>query len=287
MRTVQNHKCIYTRIIRDIHNSNAIILIMNDFYSIIIIIGIFLTFVPQQVRIIQKKTSLGLSPHFMLLGITSVLSQLINILVMQIPVLDECRRTSEHCFSNVLGIVQVVVLTLCIGTNCLLFLIFYPKPYSALAEGREVIKCLQLFVMYCVFCSGILLPTFLIWGKDAPSTRNVGQFFGIFCTILSCIQYVPQIMRTWLTKRVGALSMTTLAIQAPGSYFFAYTIASSPATDITTWGAFFISGTFQVILFGLCLYLGKNTIEEDIIEEIVEAEEEAGENRPLLAGNVV
>ena len=111
---------------------------MNDVFSILIIVGIFLTFTPQQVRIVKKQSSLGISPHFMLLGVTSVIAQLLNIVILQIPVLDDCKRGSKTCFSDVLGIMQVSVLTISLAFNWCLFLVYYPKPWNASTEGREV-----------------------------------------------------------------------------------------------------------------------------------------------------
>jgi uncharacterized protein with PQ loop repeat len=240
---------------------------MNDFFSIVIIVGIFITFTPQQVRIVKRRSSLGISPHFMLLGIVSGISQLINIIILQVPVLDDCKRGSETCSSDVLGIVQVSVLTMSLALNWCLFLMYYPRPWNASAEGRHVISCVRLFYMFVGLCM-VVIPVFVIAGKGW--TRGMGQFFGIFCTLLSCVQYLPQIYRTWHTKHIGALSVTTLIIQAPGSFFFAYTLAVRPSTDITTWGSFFISGTFQVMLVALCLYIkraGGHDEEDPLLDE--------------------
>ena len=261
---------------------------MHDIFSIIIIIGIFGTFLPQYVRIFRKGSSVGLSPHFLLLGITSVLAQLINIIVMQIRVLDDCMDPEKSgCLSNVLGIVQVIVLTTCIATNCVLFLVYYPKPLGLTTEGNEALRCIKIFIGFLLFCTFVLLVTFAAFGKYSSKIRNVGQFFGIFCTILSCIQYIPQIYRTWISKRIGALSATSLAIQAPGSYFFAYTVATRPETDLTTWGSFFISGTFQLILVIICVYLKRAGYEDDqiFVDETVETE--VDETTPIIRREIV
>lgn len=240
---------------------------MNDIFSILVIVGIFLTFTPQQLRIVRKKTSLGLSPHFMLLGVTSVIANLINIILLQYPSLDQCFKDNEkrNCMSDVLGIIQVGVLMVALGINCGLFLAYYPRPWSSIREGHEVQRCVYLFYAFCAFCALILAPTLIITGMHSNCTRYLGQFFGVFCFVLSCIQYVPQIVRTWVTKRIGALSATTLLIQFPGSFLFAYTLAFRPGADVTTWGSFFISGTFQAILVGMCVYLKKSgwDVEEE------------------------
>ena len=243
---------------------------MHDIFSVLIILGILVIFLPQQIRIVKNGTSLGLSPYFMLLGITSVLAQLFNIVILQIPVLQKCKDAGT-CFSDSLGVVQVAVLTMALAFNCALFLSYYPKPLDATPEGKYVLLCISLFKLFCFLSFAIILPAYLIAGKDSDWRRSVGQFFGIVCTVLSCIQYIPQIIRTWTTKHVGSLSATTLAIQAPGSFFFAYTIAYREGTDLTTWMSFFVSGIFQVILVCICVYISyfhpDTNAQEDTPEE--------------------
>lgn len=249
---------------------------MNDIFSIFVIVGIILTFAPQQWRIFRQKSSVGLSPPFMLLGITSVIAQLLNMILMQIPVFEQCRNGSKTCLSDMLGLAQVIVLTLSIFINNALFIIYYPKPFISTHEGMQVQKCIKIFLGFCAFCIALVFPVIIFDGIHSKWIRIIGQSFGVFCTILSCIQYVPQIIKTWTTKHVGALSVATLAIQAPGSYFFAYTLAVSPATDVTTWGSFFISGTFQFILVGLCTYISKHHESYEIFFNV-------RERTPILA----
>lgn len=250
---------------------------MQDWLSVVIIVGIVVTFLPQQVRIVRKRSSLGISPYFVLLGITSVLAQLINILILQIPVLKGCRSGSETCLSDLLGAIQVGVLGLSWMVNFILFLVYYPRPWRGTSEGEQVIGCIRLSFYFLLFCAILVVPTFLFAGFESRWTRLVGQFFGLVCTVLSCIQYVPQLVRTWITQRVGALSVLTLAIQAPGSFFFAYTLATRPSTDISTWGSFFISGCFQVMLVILCLWIGKDEEIETYMEGVLFVNEIADE----------
>lgn len=245
----------------------------DNILSIFLIIGIIGTFSPQYVRILKRKSSLGLSPLFLTLGITSVYAQMANVIIMQLPVIQECKNGAPSCLSDVLAIVQVFVLSLCITTNCILFLIYYPKPFDLRVEGREAKKCIYAFYVYMGIC---IFTTFMVMassGIESVHTRNLGRFFGLLCTVLSCVQYVPQIWRTYASKTIGSLSVVSLSIQAPGSYFFAYSVGIRPHTDVSTWGAFFISGTFQLILVLLCLYLkytGQEklqNLEEEIRED--------------------
>src|SRR5690242_4837760 len=116
---------------------------MNDLFSVIVIVGIVLTFVPQYARVIRLKSSLGLSPYFLLLGITSVYAQLINILLLQISVFRKCRHEPDYaCLSNLLGMVQVAVLAACITLNCCLYISYFPSRISS-SEGKDTRRCIN------------------------------------------------------------------------------------------------------------------------------------------------
>lgn len=219
-------------------------LILSDIISILIIIGIILTFLPQQIRIVNNRSSNGLSPYFMLLSITSVLAQLANVLMLQIPLLQNA--TKEELLSSILGILQVVILSICITINFILFII-YQTPFQ---NKRIFILCIKLFLLF-LFLSTFIIILALLTDK----LQFVGKCFGILSIILSCIQYIPQLIHTWITKYIGALSLITLTIQAPGSFFFAYTLACIPNSHITTWFPFFLSGIFQFILIIICFII--------------------------------
>ena len=42
---------------------------MQDWLSVVVIVGIVVIFLPQQIRIVRKQSSLGISPHFVLSGL--------------------------------------------------------------------------------------------------------------------------------------------------------------------------------------------------------------------------
>ena len=143
---------------------------VQNIFSIIVIIGIFLTFVPQQIRIICRKSSSGLSPYFMLLSVTSVIAQLFNILLLQLPLLRSCPSIILDCFPTFLGIIQVCVLTLSICINFILFILYQEVPYSV-----HFINCIKLFVIY-IFITFYVFGVTYILSIDSM-TKFVGYMF--------------------------------------------------------------------------------------------------------------
>jgi len=102
---------------------------------------------------------------------------------------------------------------------------------------------------------GLFIFIFLIF--DIPSRAAIlcAGALGIFSLVLNCFQFLPQIHETYQSGRVGALSTSAMAMQAPGSLLFSYTLARSPGTNATTWMAYAVGGLLQATLLALCLHL--------------------------------
>ena len=76
--------------------------------SIVILVGILLSYLPQHHRIITRKSSEGISAFFLLLGVTSGTCGLMNIWILGSGVVACCQGLGPfRCFAGVLGILQV------------------------------------------------------------------------------------------------------------------------------------------------------------------------------------
>lgn len=85
-------------------------------YSSLIIIGILFSYLLQHYRIISRGTSEGISPYFVLLGVTSANSQFANILALPQSRADVecCKQVSGlECAAGLLGIAQIGVQWIC------------------------------------------------------------------------------------------------------------------------------------------------------------------------------
>src|SRR4051812_49181957 len=81
-------------------------------FSSFILFGILVSYLPQHIRIINRRSSFGLSPYFVLLGTTSGTCAFANILVLPASRADLacCKEISGFaCFAGILGIAQVGV----------------------------------------------------------------------------------------------------------------------------------------------------------------------------------
>lgn len=80
--------------------------------AVIIVVGILISYLPQHLRIVLRRSSEGLSPYFVLLGTTSGTFALANILTLPRSQADIecCHHISRFaCVSGLLGIAQVFV----------------------------------------------------------------------------------------------------------------------------------------------------------------------------------
>lgn len=86
----------------------------NFSFSLLILIGILGSYLPQHYRIISRKTSEGISPFFLFLGATSSTAAFLNILILSKDVLGCCKYISGfNCFAAGLGVAQVGAQLVC------------------------------------------------------------------------------------------------------------------------------------------------------------------------------
>lgn len=225
-------------------------------FQVIVILGIVGTFVPQYVRIKRKKSSIGLDPFFMFLGFMSIFYQFLNVILLDWNDLMICKN---DCSTLYLGVSQIFVLFLSVTLNCVLFFIYYPNEEIVITlEKKRIMKNIATAFCLCFISFLVVFILAKIYGMSSYEINVLGKIFGYICFSLSCVQYVPQLYKTITTFSVGALSMTTLGIQAPGSFLFAYTIASLKNSDVSTWISFLISGVFQTLLFLTCFFINRS-----------------------------
>ncbi len=81
--------------------------------------------------------------------------------------------------------------------------------------------------MLCMFITIVLLATSPAQPDGVPAERVLiwTTFLGLCSTSLALIQYTPQLIHTYRTKLVGALSIPAMCIQSPGAALMVYTIA--------------------------------------------------------------
>ncbi|KAJ5888083.1 hypothetical protein N7495_008124 [Penicillium taxi] len=235
--------------------------------SVLIIIGILVSYLPQHLRIISLRSSFGISPYFILLGTTSGTSAFANILTFPKTAQDVscCQEISGlACFSGMLGVFQVGMQWLCFFSILLLFVIYFPRatsptdpssPVSSAPIGptyRTALVIAAICILHAVI-TVIISAAFAIRRPEALSAW--ANFLGILSAILASVQYFPQIYTTLLLRRVGSLSIPMMCIQTPGSLIWAASLAAREGIQgWSVWGVLLVTASLQGTLLVMAIY---------------------------------
>ncbi len=94
-------------------------MMLTAYSSSLILLGILLSYITQHYRIISRGSSEGISPYFVLLGVTSANAQFGNILALPESRADVacCKEVSPfECTAGLLGIAQIGTQWVCFAT---------------------------------------------------------------------------------------------------------------------------------------------------------------------------
>ncbi|KAG0053524.1 hypothetical protein BGZ83_000941 [Gryganskiella cystojenkinii] len=265
--------------------------------SLFILVGMVVSYLPQHLRIIMKGTSEGISPWFLLLGSISASSTFLNIVILQWRVIMCCKVLNlGPCLESTLGIAQLGVQFVMFGLVFVLFLIYFPaykkSPQLELhsrrfkflpapsEEWKISIMIAHVVAGHLIIC--LLVTVYLLTFVGGPEnhwTSAWASFLGITSVILATIQYVPQIMRTFRRKSVGALSIPMMMMQTPGAALLTLSLALRPGANWTTWIVYAVTGCLQGTLLILCIFYHYRA------KSYGYSEFESAETEPLLAGS--
>ncbi|KAL4915333.1 hypothetical protein BDW62DRAFT_188788 [Aspergillus aurantiobrunneus] len=243
---------------------------MSFVLSILIVLGILFSYLPQIIRIISLRSSFGISPYFVLLGTTSGTFALANMVSQRQSLQDVacCKDVSGlSCFAGLLGILQVATQFLSFFAILTLFVIFFPRETSRLLsmtpKKQPTYRTALVVAVVCVAHAAIMLIVTLAVGFKQPSSlQSWSNFCGITAAILASIQYFPQIYTTLRLRCVGSLSIPMMCIQTPGALIWAGSLAARLGSKgWSTWGILIVTACLQGTLLVLSVffeYLGPN-----------------------------
>ncbi|KAK5955671.1 hypothetical protein OHC33_003312 [Knufia fluminis] len=236
---------------------------INFVFSILILLGILLSYLPQHHRIISRKSSFGLSPYFVLLGTTSGTCQFANILT-----LPGSRADMACCRDD--GV-----------SGLFLFLIYFPRATPGTtnpakdADKQPSFKTAVIVAWICIahaFVTAIISIYFTL--AHPAGLQSWANFLGILSTVLAVIQYFPQIWTTYLLKRVASLSIPMMCIQTPGSFVWAASLASRLGVEgWSAWGVYVVTGCLQgtLLVMGVIYELRWRRKEREELEGRIDA----------------
>lgn len=249
--------------------------VLNLVVSILITVGIFVSYLPQYFRIHHKRTSEGLSVNFLLLGSCSLLFTLTNIVLISSRARYCCRigaLTMFNCINSQLNLIQIGLQ--CICAIMILVLVLLLTKGSVAQDKEEYAKITRVgrFVVFHAALSLLQIVVGLSAGR--PVLLAIAQFNGVMSTILTVIKYVPQIHTTYHLKHPGTLSIGMMCIQTPGGFIFTATLFFTKGSHWSSWMSYFTAATLQGTLLALCIYYeyfsGYRNSERETVARIVD-----------------
>jgi PQ loop repeat len=180
-------------------------------------------------------------------------------------------------------------------SRLVLFLIFFPR---ATPSGTDPatdpeppsFRTALLVAGACLLHAVVLVILSFYFVYAAPThLQGWANFLGIFSTVLSSIQYFPQIYTTYQLKRVGSLSIPMMCIQTPGSFVWAASLATRLGpSGWSAWGVYCVTGCLQGTLLVMGSYfeiMNKRREKGDLQDHMIHGNGDAhppSEQTPLL-----
>lgn len=147
-----------------------------------------------------------------------------------------------------------------------------PKPRDAIIVGVSSL-CAILFVS---------IGSLVFLARAPALLLGWANFLGVASSTMACIQYIPQIWTTWRIRKLLSLSITTMIIQVPGSFVFAFSLWGRVGFQgWSSWLVYCVTGCFQGCLLVMAIHFSRQERKEEV--EIEEDGSEPGESERLLA----
>ncbi|KAF8574828.1 hypothetical protein K439DRAFT_812505 [Ramaria rubella] len=239
-------------------------------------LGMIISYLPQHYRIISQNSSEGFSPWYLLLGSTSSGSAMLNVIMLQWNVFQCCSTVGPgYCLESLGGVIQVALQWALFTFILVLFLIYFPPHLKFINlpqqstdpnwpllppsrtnvksdDWRLAITLTWVVVIHVAFETFITL--FLLIFHSPPQQIQIwATFLGVTSAGLAVIQYLPQLIKTYRIKIVGALSIPMMCIQSPGAVLMVLNLALRSGTNWTSWLPYATAGVMQACLLVLCI----------------------------------
>jgi len=270
-------------------NTESIIL------GVFLILGSIISTIPQHVKILKLKSTVGMSFLWMFLGNINQFSAVMNAAVMKFPQVQACVVVGVgDCLPSLLALFQLAGLWIFTFPMYIWYLKFTDL---TTVDRREWFWARLFFGILCAFVLATMLIatiTLHFFGDCAYFTLVFGYSMGMLSTIVTFIQWSPQIYKTFVNKSVGSFSILMLLIQAPGSIIIVYFLIFISHEGVSTWLSFVSSTIQQIILLVLLIYYDRKdkkaqamrkgylqTPQDSSLSTMPPSDE--GEDQPLLA----
>jgi len=241
--------------------------IFNYILGVLLCLGGIASYIPQYLSIMKNKQAKGISELSLFILNMSAAFLTANSFILnydKFHCYDHCN--GWLCTGNLLSLFQIAVGWIAVFPLYLLFLRFKVR------ESEN--QCLyDLRYMFIYGFTLMFIFLFIIIEESVPNlNKNVFLIFakilGVGSALLSCIVWIPQIVKLIKTKDPGELSLVMFLFQAPGNAVIII-LQVLYKQNWTTWITYVFLLAEQGLIVGLIIYFRykKNKIENTELQE--------------------
>lgn len=266
----------------------------------VLVVGILLSYVPQHVKILGRRSSEGLSPWWVLLGGLSSIAAIGNIMTLPTSRQDMacCKELDPgQCAAALLGVTQIGVQWTSFMFIVLLYLVFFPSTVegaenmesstASLTRTNPAKRRDPLIVGAAIFISVFVvgLVSVILVFTYPKHTQTWADILGTISGVLAAIQYLPQIYYTYRLRDLKSLSVVTLLVQAPGAFLFALSLGLRVGWEgWSTWAVYCVTGLLQIVLLLLAATFCYDEQNPDPMEDSSDEQGDEHEGQTVANG---
>lgn len=225
--------------------------VTNFVASLVIAVGIVISYVPQYVKIVQTRTSVGLSPTFLFLISVAGFSAMSNLVLLSSLSLPCCSElTGFECVNSQVSLIQVGLQAISTLFIPLLCVIYTNTPDNT--EYEQVVEAWRRILLYIATVTILVIVACFTF--SAAHVLLFAQILGVLSTVITFIQYIPQLVETYHLKHSGALSIAMMLIQTPGGFLWTTTLIMKPGSNWSSWLPYLAAASLQGVLLIMCIY---------------------------------
>jgi len=267
--------------------------VLNIAVAVFLIVGIIVSYVPQYVAIIKRKSSEGLSVYMIAFSLLSSFLTTVNSGILKWPSVICCGSLGfGHCMLNNLSTEQLITGLISLIIFFLIFLAYFPTQPTETQSRTDRIRLKRLawiIFIVCIICGvfssvlgGVLYYKFNLSGTILEQYAAGLGWISAACIV---VQYSPQIFTTLRMKSAGSLSVLMLVLQMPGALLIIFFQGVLNGASYTTWAPYVFQAVQQLILIIICIvfYIRDRKKSKQTIVAIPTNEETPDEGQRLLS----
>ena len=231
--------------------------------QVCVVTGCIISSIPQLSKVVEKRTSFGLSGLFAALTSFGHLLVIMNYICLHnSDFVGLLQISPAKAWKRFLTFLHFFTLWILFYPIIPLYIQFFDKakrrntghPGSNRADYITNVVYLMLYLLMVILLFSLFTGLSERFGFGSAVTLNTGKVLGTASSVLSLIHYLPQFYTTCKIKGMGSLSLIMLCIQAPGGIISAVTMALGQNEHWTTFMCILCSAIQQLILLIVCLY---------------------------------